>query len=212
MEIVPSIISETFSEVEDKLRLLEGAAEWAHLDIMDGQFAKTRSWQVASDLDFVPGRIKLETHLMVKDPEAVLAEWTRVVDRIIVHVEAVADVRELLTIFESHHTQLGLALLLETPVEILKSYVEELKFVHLMSVKEIGHYGQPFEDEVLEKIKTLRALAPSVNISVDGGINLNNVKKVFAAGANRVVVGGAIWSNGDPLKNISEFKKLTAKT
>ncbi len=208
MEIVPSIIGQNFSEIEDKLAVLEGACDWAHLDIMDGRLTKSRSWQVASDLDFVPGRIKLEAHLMIKDPESVLSEWTRVVDKIIVQAEVVNNLKELLDIFANHHTKLSVSLLMETPVDILKPYLDDLKFVHLMSVSEIGFYGQPFNNAVLEKIKTLRALSPSVNISVDGGINLNNVKKVFAAGANRVIVGNAIWGEGDPLKNLEQFKKL----
>ncbi|MDO8183861.1 MAG: HisA/HisF-related TIM barrel protein [bacterium] len=208
MELVPSIISQTFSGVEDKLQLLEGQVNWAHLDIMDGRFAKIRSWQVASDLDFISGQIKLEAHLMVEKPEEIISAWAQVVDRVIVHAEAAADIKELIAVFSNHHTQLGVALLLETPVEVLTKYLSVLKFVHLMSVAEIGYHGKKFESKVLAKIKTLRALAPSVTISVDGGINLENIKKVLAAGADRVVVGGTIWNSPDPIKTIHQFQKL----
>lgn len=207
-EVIPAIIGQTFSEVEDKLNLLEPLAAWAHLDVMDGQFAPSRSWSVASDLDFIAGQIKLEAHLMVSDPETALGEWVRVVDRVIVHAEAVSNLPDVLQVFESHHTQLGVALLLESKLAEIESVLDKIKFVHLMSIKEIGYQGKNFESSVLEKIKALRALAPHVTISVDGGINLHNAKDVLSAGADRLVVGSAIWSQNDLAQAITQFKKI----
>lgn len=207
-EVIPAIIGQNFSEVEDKLNLLDQLVDWAHLDVMDGKFAPSRSWSVASDLDFIAGRVKLEVHLMVKEPEAVLGEWVRVVDRIIVHAEAVNNLPDLLQVFESHHTQLGVALLLSTPLEEIESVLDQIKFVHLMSIEEIGYQGKKFEEKVLNKIKSLRAMAPHVTISVDGGINLDNASPVLAAGADRLVIGNAIWSAKDLTTAIAEFKKI----
>ena len=131
MELVPAIIAHTGSEAMDKIGLIEGQAEWAHLDIMDGQFAPTVSWQTPDDLELVEGRIKLEAHLMINEPERVLPEWLPVVDRVIVHFEAVTDLEEVIETFKLHRNELGVALLLETPVEALKEYWSGISFVNL---------------------------------------------------------------------------------
>ncbi|MBP9856123.1 MAG: hypothetical protein KBC48_02350 [Candidatus Pacebacteria bacterium] len=207
MEIVPAIISNTFAEVEDKLNLLEPLVDWAHVDVMDGSMTSTKSWRVPSDLDFVNGKIKLEVHLMIKDVEEVLAEWASVTDRLIIHAESVADLGEVIEVFKNHHSKLGVALLLDTPLAEITSVLPEIDFVHLMSVREIGYHGKKFEEEVLEKIKSLRALSSSVTISVDGGITLDNKEKIISAGANRLVVGQALWSTPDLAATINAFRR-----
>lgn len=208
MQLVPAIIATTGSEAIDKINLLESHSEWAHLDIMDGQFAPTTSWQTPDDLELVEGRIKLEAHLMINEPELKLAEWLPVIDRLIVHAEAVKNLDELIETFRPYRNELGVALLLDTPVEVLADYLSEIKFVNLLSVAKIGYHGEPFDQRVLEKIKALRRLAPKVTISVDGGINLDNAKEVMAAGADRLVVGGALWSAPDLNQAINDFNKL----
>lgn len=208
MQLVPAIIAATGSEAIDKINLLESQSEWAHLDIMDGRFAPTVSWQAPADLELVEGRIKLEAHLMINEPERVLSEWLPVIDRAIVHFEAVADLSEMIETFKLYHNELGVALLLETPVEELTEYLPELEFVNLLAVKKIGYHGEPFDERVLKKIKALRKLSPKVTISVDGGINLENASEVIAAGADRLVVGGALWRAADLHKAIKDFNNL----
>lgn len=208
MELVPAIIARNGSEVSDKLNLVESQTDWAHLDIADGQFAPTVTWQTPSDLELVEGRIKLEAHLMIVEPEVTLAAWTEVVDRVIVHAEAVADLGELIEVFDSQQTQLGVALLLSTPVETIASFLPQLKFINLLAVAKIGYHGEPFDERVLAKIKTLRSLAPKITISVDGGLNLANAQSVIAAGADRLVVGNALWQAADLTKTIAQFQNL----
>jgi len=208
MELVPAIIAQNGSEVSDKLNLVESQTDWAHLDIADGQFAPTMTWQTPSDLELVEGRIKLEAHLMINEPEATLAAWTEVVDRVIVHAEATADLAELIEVFDHQRTQLGVALLLSTPVETIASFLPQLKFINLLAVAKIGYHGEPFDERVLAKIKTLRSLAPKITISVDGGLNLANAQSVIAAGADRLVVGNALWQAADLTKTIAQFQNL----
>ncbi len=208
MELVPAIIARNGSEVSDKLNLVESQTDWAHLDIADGQFAPTVTWQTPSDLELVEGRIKLEAHLMIVEPEATLVAWTEVVDRVIVHAEAAADLTELIEVFDHQQTQLGVALLLSTPVETIASFLPQLKFINLLAVAKIGYHGEPFDERVLAKIKTLRSLAPKITISVDGGLNLANAQSVIAAGADRLVVGSALWQAADLTKTIAQFQNL----
>ena len=69
-----------------------------------------------------------------------------------------------------------------------------------MSIKEIGHYGEPLNEEIFAKIKELRGKKPNLIISVDGGVNKTNLKKLVEVGANHLVVGSAIWQAPDPAK------------
>lgn len=209
-ELVPAIIARHFAEVESKLARLEPLTAWAHLDVADGRFAAPISWHWANDLDFVAGRIKLEVHLMVAEPEASLSDWVNVADRVIVHAEAAQDLNDLVEVFDGHHTKLGIGLLLETPLERLAPYWSRINFVHLLSVAELGAHGRPFAPLVLNKIKALRQAAPHVTISVDGGINLTNAPEVVAAGADRLVVGGAIWHAPEPEAAVASFQQLLA--
>lgn len=205
IELVPSIIAYNLEELNRKLSLLEPVSPWAHLDVVDGRFANTATWQEPADLEAVDGRIKLEVHLMIESPEDTLAEWRAVADRIIIHAESTSQWQEVAEGFSGHPNQLGVALKLETPVTWLDPILSQLKFVHLMSIDEIGYHGRLFDEKVLEKIKDLRAKKSDLIISVDGGINKDNLKSLIAAGANHLIVGAAIWDAADPAQ---AFTKL----
>jgi ribulose-phosphate 3-epimerase len=125
-----------------------------------------------------------------------------------VHVEATDRLGEIIEIFGGRALMLGVALKLETPIEDIAPFMAGIKNVHLMSIAEIGHHGEPFDKAVLEKIKTLRQKYPSVIIGVDGGVNLDNAKSIIDAGANELIVGSALWRSKDIAKTITEFKKL----
>jgi len=211
-QIIPAVIGQTWSEVESKLSWLEGRVPWVHLDVMDGRFTETVSWQTPNDLDFLAGRIKVEVHLMVESPVETLADWAGVTDRVIVHAENFlhhpADLDGLLEAWGGQPGDLGLALLLSTPIETIRDYLPRLRFIHLMSVERIGYHGQPFAAVALSKIKELKSLAPAITISVDGGLTPANIPAVFAAGADRAVVGAAIWRAADPAATLEQLLNL----
>ena len=207
-QIIPAIVPRDFKELADKLGRLEGLVEWAQIDIADGLFAPNITWENAPDLLQLDGKIKLEVHLMIEQPELYLAEWQKVVDRIIVHPEATAQLPQILKQLEHSPVKLGLALLLETPLETLAPYFESVKLIQLMSIAKIGHQGEPFAPAALERVRRLRELAPSVTISVDGGVSLENAQALVAAGADHLVIGSAIWQSGDVVKTINELKLI----
>lgn len=207
-QIVPAILGENFNEVSKKLALVEGLVEWAHIDVNDGVFAEGFTWDNPEDLFQVEGKTKIGVHLMVDQPEEVVGDWLEVADRVIVHVEATDRLADILEVFNGRSLMLGVALKLETPIEDIEAHMDKIKNVHLMSIAEIGHHGEPFDASVLEKIKDLRAKAPNVIIGVDGGVNLENAKSIIDAGANELIVGSALWKSKDIAKTIAEFKKL----
>lgn len=207
-QIVPAIIGENFNEVSKKLERVEGLVEWVHVDVCDGVFAEGFTWDNPQDLFQVEGKTKIAVHLMIDRPEEVAGEWLEVADRVIVHAEATDRLGEIVEIFNGRSLMLGVALKLETPIDVIKEWLDKLKNVHLMSIAEIGHHGEPFDKSVLAKIKELRALWPDGIISIDGGITLDNAAEVLNAGADELIVGSALWQSKDVAKTIKDFQNL----
>ncbi|MEK7610441.1 MAG: hypothetical protein AAB468_01695 [Patescibacteria group bacterium] len=209
IEIIPAVIGINFEAVREKIAIFNDQTNWLHLDVADGQFVPDTTWQSASDLETLNGQAKIEVHLMVRDPEEVVSNWTPVADRIIIHPEATSQCQEIIDAFTSQPVELGLAVLLDTPLSSLNNLLTAVKSVQLMSIAKLGHQGEPFADIVYERIKLLRQEHPNVKISVDGGVNLDNAGRLLAAGADRLVIGSAIWQNSDPTSALTEFQRLT---
>ncbi len=194
-EIIPAIIGKTFAEVTQKISQVEGLANWVQLDVMDGSFTQEYSWNKPDDLANLEGKIKLEAHLMLREPEEVVEDWAKVCDRIIVHLEATENLAETLELINKHACESAICLLLNTSIAKLAPFVAQTKNIQLMGIATIGHHGEKLDKSVLEKIKSLRASYPDVKISVDGGVTRENAGELIAAGADRLVAGSVIWNS-----------------
>jgi len=212
MEIIPSIIAKEFSEIKDKISHLEGLTNWVEIDVIDGLLASNLTWpfglrQAPEDLKEIAGKIKIDAHLMIENPETVIEDWLDVADRLVVHYEATSDLDKIIEL-AGPHISLALALELETPVEKIYPYLNKIKLMQLMSISKIGFAGQPFDEHVLEKIKTLKADWPDVKIIVDGGINLEIGQRLKEAGADGLVVGSQIWQSSSVEEVVKSFQNL----
>lgn len=210
-EIIPAIIGQNFVEIENKIHQIESSVDWAHLDIMDGTFTDKNSWQSPEDLKFLDGKIKIEVHLMIRRPEKMIKFWAEAVDRVIVHVEATDRLDEIMDFLIGHEVESGLAFNLATSLSAFESRINQTDVVQLMAIAEIGEQGHPFDDRVLEKIKILRVNYPNAKIQIDGGVTLDNICSLIAAGADNLVVGSAIWQSPDPLATLKEFQNALAR-
>ncbi|MBI2482165.1 MAG: hypothetical protein HYV76_01185 [Candidatus Vogelbacteria bacterium] len=210
VEIVPSIIGRSFADIQAKITTLEGLTTWAQLDIADGHFVDNTTWQTPDDLEFVNGQLKLEAHLMVEQPEEVVAAWLAVVDRLIIHYESTDNLDEIISAASTRRVEVGIALLLETPLDLVRPWLDKVKVIQLMGIKRLGFYGEAFNEGVLERIITLRSWWPHGIIAVDGGIGADTAPQVLAVGANRLVIGSAIWQSDDLKKALKHFQSLTS--
>lgn len=212
-EIVPAIIGENFKIVSakiDKLENLNGLVTWAQIDVMDGLFVPEYSWQTPNELIDLDGKLKLEAHLMVEEPENVVDEWLDTCDRVIVHLESTNNLEQIIEKLDKLNqveNRFALAVLLQTDLAKLAPFMDKVKNIQLMGIATIGHHGEPLDEKVYERIKFLRNKYPDVKISVDGGVNLTNAKKLIKAGADRLVIGSAIWDSQDISQAIQEFQK-----
>lgn len=185
------------------------------LDLADGAFAPVTSWPYRhpqwSELEALSiskglpmsDRIFYEAHLMVQDPLDIGIRLARAgVKRIVPHVEALAGKPEAMSYFSQWHDagaqEVGLALLIDTPLEAVDPYINECDVVQLMSIASIGAQGQPFDDRALSRVEELHARYPEKIVSVDGGITEATVEALVRAGANRLCVGSAISKAADP--------------
>lgn len=205
MDIIkPAIISRDFNEIRFKIEEVEGLTDWVHVDVMDGVFTPNVSWSQPDDLESVGGKIKIEAHLMVSEPEKVLTHWINYVDRVIIHLESTEMLYQIIENIKNHSTKLGVALLFDTDIDLLEPYLPNLDFIQLMSIKEIGVHGNIFENEILNKVKSLRQIFPNGTIQLDGGVNIDNIAEIFSSSVNSVAVGTAVWQ-GDASENIKNL-------
>lgn len=224
IEIIPTnTCPRDFAEMSKRSEFFSGFAEWVQLDISDGAFTAERSWPYgdgqwaeleslaagALELPSAP-RLKYETHLMVEEPRELgmrLAEAGIV--RIIGHVEAFADGREILSALDAWRSagpakggagamEVGLALLLDTPLPVLEPMIAACDVVQVMSIATLGAQGAPYDARAVVRIKELHKKYPELVIEVDGGVSEKNIAELAAAGATRFGVGSAITKAPDP--------------
>lgn len=204
--VIPAILETSFGEVQKKLALVEGLASWAQVDICDGLFAGPETWRDPELLNLVEGKIKIEAHLMVEHPENELVEWSAVADRIIVHYEATDELARMLDGLNESVIKFGVALSMDTPVEVLRPFLNDLSYVQLMGIAEIGGQGHTLDERIFSRITQLRALAPDATIAIDGGVTLDNVTTLKDAGATNFIVGSALFRSKDVPSTLAEFQ------
>lgn len=152
-----------------------------------------------------------EFDLMVASPREAIPDFVRIgASRIILHIES-AEPDTLSSIISEwkHAVGIGLALMPSTPIEKLEPFLHEAPFVQCMGSDRVGFQGVALNEAlVLPKISLLRKKYPELTISVDIGVNSKNAPRLIAAGANRLVVGSAVFGKANPAEAIRELRAL----
>ena len=211
--LAPSILSADFKRLGEQMTLCEkGGAEYLHFDVMDGMFVQNISFGIPV-LESIKGfsGMVLDVHLMVTEPIRYVEAFAKAgADILTVHYEACEDVQATLDQIHACGIKAGITIKPDTPVEVLKPYLDQADMFLIMSV-EPGQGGQGFIPESLEKIRVLREMLQErgldTDIEVDGGIKLENVAEVAKAGANVMVAGSAVF-RGDIEENVSGFMRI----
>ena len=198
--IAPSILAADFGRLADEVRACEvGGADLIHVDVMDGRFVPnlTIGPPVVAALRRAT-RLPLDVHLMIEEPGRYIDDFVRAgADLISVHVEACPHLHRVLQQIRSAGRRAAVALNPATPIETLAHVVDELSMVLVMSVNP-GFGGQAYIPAATPKLAALRRFLderghPEIDIEVDGGVKLDNVATVTAAGADVVVSGSGIF-------------------
>jgi ribulose-phosphate 3-epimerase len=211
--LAPSVLNADLAQLADQVRLVEEAADWIHLDLMDGHFVPNLTFgpPVVAALRPHTGHY-LDCHLMVDDPEALLPALAEAgANGVTMHVEALGDPGRAVAAAADRGLDVGLALKPGTPLEGVLPHLDALDLVLPMTV-EPGFGGQSFDHTVLPKIaQARRAIGASgrpVALQVDGGINARTLPRCLEAGADVFVVGTAIFAADDPAAAAKAFQAL----
>lgn len=203
IKIAPSILSADFSRLGDDVKAVADAgADYIHIDVMDGHFVPniTIGPMIVEAVKKVTD-LPLDVHLMITNPDQYIADFANAgADILSVHVEVLPHLHRTIQVIREKKMKPCATLNPSTPLCTLDHVLEDLDMVLVMSVNP-GFGGQSFIPDSLNKIKKLRetiqARNLNVDIEVDGGIKVNNLATVAAAGANVFVSGSGIFGEAD---------------
>lgn len=209
--ISPSMLSADFGHLSDDIQMINrSAAQWLHVDVMDGVFVPNISFGFPiMDVLRKECTKPLDVHLMITHPEryverfADAGAWS-----IGFHAEAVDDPRPILDLIRKKGCRTCLTINPDISLERLLPYVEEVDMVLLMSVF-AGYGGQKFIPETYSRLRKVREYIDKHNLStlieIDGGVNTQNAKLLFDAGANVLVAGSAVFKADNPEEAIKQM-------
>ena len=212
-KLAPSILAADFAHLADHVGAVEPYSDQFHVDVMDGHFVPpiTIGPVVVKALRRIT-ELPLECHLMVTEPERQVEQFAEVgADSAVWHLESPPDPRPVLQLVRKLGMKAGLAINPETPFEAARPYLEEIDVLNVMTVNP-GWAGQAFLRDVLPKIRAARDHIDreglEIDISVDGGVNLETARECLDAGANVLGAATAIFGQQDAGAAAAEMKRL----
>ncbi len=216
--IAPSILSADFARLGEEVKnVLSAGADVVHFDVMDNHYVPnlTIGPMVCSALRDFGIEAPIDVHLMVKPVDSMIDMFANAGASIITfHPEASEHVDRSLQLIKSHGCKAGLVLNPATPTHCLEYVMDKLDVILLMSVNP-GFGGQSFIPSTLDKLKQVRQLIDQsgrdIRLEVDGGVNVNNIAEIAAAGADMFVAGSAIFNQPDYAQVISKMRDALSK-
>jgi ribulose-phosphate 3-epimerase len=208
-----SILSADYARLADQVKLVEQYADVIHVDVMDAHFVPplTIGAVVVASLRPHTDRI-LHGHLMVEAPEGLFEDLAEAgLDMVSFHVEAVADPAPVIRKARGVGMGVGVAMNMDTPVEAVFPYLDDLDDVVLMSI-EPGWLGQPLDPRVFPRLEAVRSEIDRrglpAELEIDGGVTLDNAKRCVNAGASVLVAASAIFQAPDIAAAARDLKAI----
>lgn len=230
LEIIPAIMPRNYEDLKNRVALVRGIVPLVQIDICDGIFVKNQTWPfdekdndtsnfnlIMEEKEGMPfwEDIDFELDLMVVDAVENFPVYMKLgPKRIIFHIEAIGNISEFKDFLEGLDTyirdtvQIGVAINTKTNIENIFPLVNHVDFIQCMGIEHIGFQGEGFDEKVLEHIKTLKEKYPDVIVAVDGSVNFDTAPSIIDAGAERLVIGSAIFKSNDIKETVDMFESL----
>ena len=216
--IAPSILSADFARLgEDVARVLAAGADVVHFDVMDNHYVPnlTIGPMVCQALRNYGIQAPIDVHLMVKPVDRLIPDFAKAGASLITfHPECSEHIDRTLQLIKDHGCQAGLVFNPATPLHYLDYVMDKLDVILLMSVNP-GFGGQSFIPGTLDKLRQVRQLIDAsgrdIRLEIDGGVKVDNIREIAAAGADMFVAGSAIFSQPDYQAVIAQMRAELAK-
>lgn len=214
IQVAPSLLAADFAHLADAVDIVNRSeASLIHIDVMDGMFVPniTIGFPIISSISRLAEK-PLDVHMMVMDPGRFVGQVRDCGAAIMnVHWEACTHLNRVIHTIKDAGMRAAVTLNPSTPVMLLEDVIEEIDMVLLMSVNP-GFGGQKFIKRTINKVQELRAMIDSssseATIEIDGGVNLTTAPALIEAGADILVAGSYVFKAPDPMKAISELRRL----
>ena len=216
--IAPSILSADFARLGEEVEaVLDAGADWVHFDVMDNHYVPnlTIGPMVCKALRNHGITAPIDVHLMVDPVDRIIPDFAKAgATWITFHPEASVHLDRSLALIRDHGLKSGLVFNPATPLDVLRYVMDKVDMVLLMSVNP-GFGGQAFIPSALDKLREARELIDAsgleIRLEIDGGVKVDNIGEIAAAGADTFVAGSAIFGSADYAATIAAMKDEIAK-
>lgn len=220
-EIIPSIIPQNLNIVRERLDKILGAAKKIQIDVVDGNYAPTKTWPFNEDSDefikLVRGEEKfpfiddfiLEIDMLVLHPIEYLSDFISLgAKSFVVHIDSTDHIQECIDTIKNSGGQIGLGIKPSVDVDLLQPFLPQINFVEFMGSDKIGYSGVELDDSVVRKIEYFHKKHSSMSIQIDIGVNEKTIHKLKNAGVTSFISNSSIFNSSDPKSALKNLQSL----